>query len=481
MSKARFEVVGIGSGRCTINDGGRTVAFVTPQGYIDWLLKSPMQEGPLLTSIRKDTHLSYTLGLKILLITPTPPTLLKDFSYRIEDGGSRLVLTGLGETPNGRVASETTASLHVDESVGRYEWEMETIITNRSDKPITATGLEYNNVYPGKTGRCMLYAPSKEYNCTLMVDRDNTAWKFPHQHQLHYSRKINTLTFARGSMAGFFGEETGSPVVIVKECSEPPDWAICDMYYDLHCCARPAGALEPGESWRFRYTVKYLGKAESAKVLASAKPIPIDAEDRKAYEMPRLELGVNRFDRSVNIDQADDASAFRPRPPKFVWDRDTGHSTRGSLRITNDRSEEAVWSAAPPSQIPDLTRLSISGMVRTQNVDGKGVFIRVRYHTFVWYPTPHVEWVKTLESTPVTGTTPGWVRVAVPELAVPGEHFDYLVWIDMVLEGKGVAWLTDVDVDLQTVRAEKPSLEQGSSKSKLLGAGKSSSSSGTAF
>jgi len=49
----------------------------TSQGYIDWFLKSPLQDGSLLTSIKKETHLSYTLGFKILLITPTPGTELK--------------------------------------------------------------------------------------------------------------------------------------------------------------------------------------------------------------------------------------------------------------------------------------------------------------------------------------------------------------------------------------------------------------------
>ena len=59
--------------------------------------------------------------------------------------------------------------------------------------------------------------------------------------------------------------------------------------------------------------------------------------------------------------------------------------------------------------------------------------------------------VQTLESTPVTGTTKDWVRIEVPALTVPKEHIDYLVWIDLVLDGKGVGWLTDVDVDQQQV------------------------------
>ena len=93
-------------------------------------------------------------------------------------------------------------------------------------------------------------------------------------------------------------------------------------------------------------------------------------------------------------------------------------------------------------------------MVKTTGVEGSGVFIRLRYHTFVWHPTPHVEWARTLQSEPVSGTTDGWVAISVPPLEVPEKEFDYLIWFDVVLNGKGTAWVTDVEVDLQDVPVE---------------------------
>ncbi len=95
---------------------------------------------------------------------------------------------------------------------------------------------------------------------------------------------------------------------------------------------------------------------------------------------------------------------------------------------------------------PELLKYVLEDMVLEAGCE-------VRYHTFVWYPTPHVEWVKTLCSRAVTGTSDGWVRLVVPKLEVPEEHFDYLLWIDVVLEGKGRGWLTDIDVDLVHVRS----------------------------
>ena len=59
-------------------------------------------------------------------------------------------------------------------------------------------------------------------------------------------------------------------------------------------------------------------------------------------------------------------------------------------------------------------------------------------------------------SKPVSGTTDGWVRVTLPLLEVPRENFDYLIYVDVILDGQGTGWLTDVDVDLVRVRAGVP-------------------------
>jgi hypothetical protein len=212
----------------------------------------------------------------------------------------------------------------------------------------------------------------------------------------------------------------------------------------------------------------------------AARPVPITDDDWKVHEYPRLELGLNCFDRPVQIDSEDDASGFKQDPPTKVWDKEVGHSARGSLRITSDVDQETVWSAAPPTQVPPESNLTITAMVKTQGVEGKGVFVRLRYHVFVWHPTPHVEWIKTLESLPVSGTTPGWVKIAVPQLHVPEQEFDYLTYIDVVLDGKDTAWLTNVDVDLQSAPAEQPVLEEGSSKGKTVAIGSGGTAAGSA-
>jgi hypothetical protein len=459
-----FKVEVIGPDCWAINDAGRTVAYVTSQGYVDWLLKSPLQDGPRLTELRKETHLCYTLGLKLLLFPPHLCETLLDKRWELLDGGRRLRLTGTSRSEDGRFEAFTEAVLSADNSGARYFWTCRSAITCRAPSPVTLAGLEFNNIYPGKTGRCFMFAADKEYDRTLMVDRDDVVWEFPHQHLLHYSHKIAPLTFAEGSMAGFFGKEAASPVVVVTRSSLPPNWAICDMFYDLHCQARTPDPIQPGQTLEFEYTIKYLSDAESRALKARARRIPITAADRAKHDYPRLELGLNGFLQAVDVGGVDDASGFRQCPPQKVWDRETGHATKGSLRLSNEVPAETVWSAEPPSQVPAKKILRINARVKTEGVEGKGVFIRLRYHTFVWHPTPHVEWARTLQSKPVSGTTDGWVAVSVPLLEVPEEEFDYLIWFDVVLDGKGTAWVTDVDVELREAPVKPVQDAEGASK-----------------
>lgn len=89
-----FSVHDIGPGCWAIDDAGRTVAYVASQGYVDWLLKSPLEDGPRLGALRKETHLCCTLGLKLLLFPPSLCAMLLDKRWEILDSGRRISLSG---------------------------------------------------------------------------------------------------------------------------------------------------------------------------------------------------------------------------------------------------------------------------------------------------------------------------------------------------------------------------------------------------
>jgi len=464
MPKPEFVIREIGPAIFAIDDRDRTVATISSHGDIDWLLRSPLQDGPQLDAVRKETHLAYTLGLKLHLTTPTPATILKKLDWTIDAGQAVVHLTARSASPDGQWEAVTVATLATDAAISAYRWSMSTTWTCRAEKSVQLGKVEYNNVYPAKAGKCFLCAPDKEYHFTLMTDRDGTVWNFPHQHMMHYTVKIDPLRFDVPSLAGFFGEENGSPVVELKTASAEPDWGICDMYYDLHCMARVNRLIAPGEELRFDYEVYYLNKKDSAQMLSRSRVVAVTAEERAIYDYPRMELGLNCFDQACHIDRPDEASGFRPRPPEKVWDREVGHRGKGSLRLTNASPAELVWTCEPPTLIPAKTRLKIDAAVKTQGVSGKGAFIRIRYHTWNFLPTPHVEWKAVLETPAVSGTSDGWTRVTMPALDVPEEDFDFLVILEVVLDGAGVAWVTDVDVDLSPLPDPPPVAEEGSSK-----------------
>jgi len=464
MPKPRFTIREIGERIFAIDDRESTVATISSHGDVDWVLRSPLQKGLKFESVRKETHLAYTLGLKFHLTTLTPATVLQKLTWTFEQNESRLILSAESASPDGNWGAKTIATLHTDQAISEYVWQFETTWTCLAKSALKLGTVEYNNVYPAKAGKCFLCAPDKEYHFTLMTDRDGMVWNLPHQHMMHYTAKITPMRFGDGSLAGFFGEEAGAPVVILKRAPVEPEWGICDMYYDLHCQARVHRDIQPGEQLRFEYEVKYLNKVEAKKLLSASKVVPVDDKDRERHHYPRIELGLNCFDQPCHIDRPDEASGFRPRPPQKVWDREVGNRGKGSLRLTHDGPGELVWVSEPPTLIPAKTRLKIEAKVKTQNVQGKGAFVRIKYHTWQFLPTPHVEWKTQLETVPVNATTDGWTHVAMPTLHVPEEDFDFLIQLEVVLDGSGVAWVTDVDVDLSPLPDEAPKAEVGSAK-----------------
>jgi len=434
-----------------INEGNRTVAYVTPQGYIDWLLISPDDEGRLITKLEVETHLSHTLGLKMVLHTAAPSGENRHtrIAHEILEDGTKVRLVGESSDVAGQWKIDCEAVLSLNPATRRFEWAFQTAMTCVAAAPVLLGGVEFNNVYPGRAGRCMLFEPGKEFDKTIMVDKEGAVWKFPHQHALHYTVKIRDLKFAEGTMGGFFGSKM-NPVVIVEKSTMPQlDWGICDMYYDLHCCARCEEPVAPGTTHRWTYTIKYLDEKEAAVFERKAKAVPITAEDYRHYDIPRLGLGRNEFKNPLGIDRPDDGSYFRGFNAAKAWDKRGGPDGMGALTITNEEAQETVWSAEPPTVVPTGTTLRITARVKTEGVEGKGMFIRVRPHRFHWRPEPHVEWTAPLESVPVTGTTQGWVEVNVPEMVTPKEIVDRLVWIDVILDGKGKARLSDVNVELK--------------------------------
>ena len=459
MEKTKFEVVSLNCGAFAINDHGRTVALVTNKGIVDWLLLSPLQKGPLIEKVLKETHLSYTLGLAFHLNCPVVvastskgPTKLVKLSHQVEKGGSQVKLIGECSRKDGLFTSRTEAVLGVTAAGDRYEWKVRTVFTNASTESQTLARVEYTNIYPSLAYRGFLHGKKKEFNCTLIVDENGIIWRFPHQHSMSYGRKIKARNFKAESWGGFFGSKKSSPIVRVTASDLPLDWGICDMFYDLHCCVRGPHVLAPGGSFAVDYFIEYLSPAQAATHVKASKAVEIDEEDRARHDYPRFDFGLNQFNRGVTIDRPDEACCYRPKPPEKAWDREIGHKSKGSLRLTSEGAK-IVWTNEPPIHAVNGTKLCISAKVLLKDVGAQGFHLCLRHYNILLggakvesYP------ITTVKSDPLKGTTDGWVPVTLAELEIPaGEVEDSLIRLELVLEDKGTAWVTDIDVEMKDV------------------------------
>ena len=443
-----FAIRALNHGCHAIDANGKTVAFVTPQGYVDWLAQSPQELGSSrLTEIDKETHLGNVRGLKFNLHLPHCCEQMTCLRMDIAPDGGRAVVIGKSVSTDGRLCGECRAELGVDAATGLYFWMLETQLACATDTSMALPVVEYNNILPARTGGRFLWARRKAFDRTLVVDRDGIAWEFPHQHLLHYGDKLDAVRCGVGGLAGFFGEEL-NPVVTVETSAGEPPWQICEAYYDLHCMSKHAKPLTPGEDWRWRYRLHWLDAAAAKPLLCAARRTTVTPEDWKRCGGARLELGLNDFRHPVRLDGVDEAAAFIPEPPTRRWDRQGGPDGTGALLLASDKDGELVWHAMD-SQIPPGGCLRVRGLMRMSGHGGRGMFFRVRPLVFHWRPEPHVEWLPVVASEPLRDTGGQWVEFTVPELARPPRERDTELRFEVVLDGPGVGALACLNIDLE--------------------------------
>jgi len=441
---------------------GKTVAYVTPQGWVDWLLREPGQPGEHLESIDKETHLGNVRGMKFNLHMQNPwADIFHNSDIQVAEQGHGVIISARSEPHDGLSLSECRAELCVSTETGRYEWNFVTRLENTSPKPLELPWVEYNNILPADTGGRFLWERRKKFDRCLIEDKDGVIWECPHQHVLDYwligrpGQKKLPLLFsgAVGNWGGFFGEAF-NPVVTTEACDGEPCWGICDAYYDFHCCTRHDRPLRPGEAWSWRYRIHWLDAAQAKPVLEKARRIPVSELDWQSRSGARLGIGFNDFRKSVQLDAADEGSAFIPDGRQRFWEESGGPDGNGVLRLVSANAGELVWTAAviDPTQIPPASRLRIRGKMR---VEGNCcMFFRLRPHIFEWRPKPHVDWLPVVNSEPVGDTAGSWVEFSVPEFARTAQERDTELGIEMVLDGAGTGSMSGLEVILEDISNE---------------------------
>lgn len=329
---ASFKIRKIEPEAIAIDDTFGTVAFITRQGYGDWISAIPGDPKPRIEFLEKETHLGLIRGLKFNLHCPhLAEELHEPPKAELIDGG--VCVSASSRDACGNFQATHRGILSINPATGRYEWDFDTAVRYVGKTParLPLDRIEFNNICPNGAWRCFLMPGEKRFDCTLVTDLQDKVWEFPHQHCLHYGEKFDRLRFGNRSLAGFFGEDL-NPVVEVRESPLELTWGICDMFFDLHCLARTLGPVAPGTEWVWKYAIKYLDRRESEPFLGISQRIPLAFSDFESAAAPRVDIGMNDFSRPARIDRSEDVSWFRPAPPARRWDP-KGGKTAGALSL----------------------------------------------------------------------------------------------------------------------------------------------------
>jgi len=444
---------------CVAIDGqaGNTVALVTRQGWVDWLLREPGQPGERVTAIDKETHLGNVRGLKFNLVIQHPFTVaLEPPQVTLAEDGCKVVLFCRSAPADRSFLGEHRAELVLSTKTGRYEWHHHTRLERTASEPLRIFYIEYNNILPANTGGRFLCERTKKFDRCLLQDRDGVIWEFPHQHVLDswligrpgQERLPMPQRGGPGCWGGFFGEAF-NPIVTLDTSDGEPCWGVCDAYYDFHCCTRQPDPLPPGKSWNWRYRIHYLSAAEAKPLLANVRRLPVSEADWKARGGARFGLGFNDFRGPARLDGFDEASAFIPDGRNLFWNRSGGPDGNGVVKMVATGPGELIWQAAVrnPTQMPAASRLRIRGKMR---VEGAGrMFFRLRPHIFDWRPQPRVDWLPVVCSRPLGDTGGGWVDFEVPAFERTVAQVDTELEIELVFEGAGTGCMSSLDVILE--------------------------------
>jgi hypothetical protein len=426
-----------------VDHGGRTIAIVSPNGLVDWLAAVPAVAPPALERAGKGPHLGLVRGVKFELHVPHR-TEARRIEATVEADGATLRIVAEGASDDGCWVSTTIADLRLAD--GAYRWELTSRLRNASGAHLAAAsggeGLEYNNVLPAGCFPGFLAPQGKRYSATLLTDRDGTCWRFPHQHLMHYttSGHIPALAFAPGSVGGFFGED-GAVVVEVTRADAPPTWAICDMYWDLHCQALTAGTVAPGGEVRFDYRIRHLDAAESRRRLAASHPLAVDGRDRARFRGVAIAPGRNRLEHLVPIDTTSQLPALRLGHGR-LWHPALTGVDGGAVELSGSGDRSSVWTLEPPQPLPSGHRLGVRA--RVQTTGECRARLRLIRRSWEWAPTAGFVIHERRESVDLAAA--GWETIEVASVTAGADDRDHEMILELVATGAGSARFSAIEL-----------------------------------
>lgn len=286
------------------------------------------------------------------------------------------------------------------------------------------------------------------------VKKRNRAFKIPHHH-LETSEK-NNIQLEKGDQF-FWGIEATNPVIEILS-DRTVSAGVCAYMWDTHfgfriCDQSRDVSLIGKQEFQAKFKLYSIDKKSAAARIKATQEPPVS----DILDMPIYHAGLNTFSKSL-LD-------FPERFDK-IWqwtfqtsgigtgslDRQHGYSDQFSLKIENHQSAESAWLATsigsayggPP--IPDGTRLKLSAMVKTDNVDGKA-FIAIRFFTPGMGDIFDLSDYQVIASESYLCGTQDWTKIEA--LTPPISPAPERVHLLLRLKGSGKAWFDDVSLEIE--------------------------------
>lgn len=368
-------------------------------------------------------------------------------------GSSRLQLTAVTEDPGGVATSRRVVTVHWDDEVGSYVYDVEAHLILHSPEVFDSAAqvrFEYSDPW-----YCDIPGPSvefagqwrKRYSHLLAEPADGTVWQMPLNHMA--TGIPSPSAFAPEGFLVLASDRGNNPAIqFCGDTAARTSIGVCNWGYDIHLSARyDRGELHAPICERFRILLCADARAED--LLARAEPVPRVEYDGHS-ELPLYERHTS-FEKGLRLDEPTtgetDPWPWLPEGEGLEWCRTEGRSDDHSLMVSKTSSGPAEWSmdregvGGWTQHWRDHTRIRVTVWARTDAVQGRGACLALR-----WTVYNHPDHYPYHCSQHLVGTH-GWTLLQA-EIAGPAPPDVSAISIILRQDGSGTTWFDDLDVEV---------------------------------
>jgi len=371
------------------------------------------------------------------------------------NGTDRLTVTFTVKDPYDVMKVVRTLTVTYDAALDSYVYDFRDRATVNAPETLGKSGpvsFEYCDPW-----LCSSPAPSQRfpgmwkgrYAKFAYESKDGAIVAVPHNH-FSSSLKSGILLKKDGVFAATY-EPDGCPAIqLLDDTSEKTRMSICPWGYDIHMgLAADGSALYSPLTTHFRFyrlPDAQAKKMHEAAIVPQLKPGEFDG----AAELPMYER-VGGFEKGVRIaepHQGDiDPWFWVPRDEKgAVWDRASGRTAAGSLKIEKVTPGVATWYSMCEGQgyftepWTPCKGYEISVWVKTNDAAGAGASIGACYHV------PNIPPAWAVSASERVAGTKDWTMLTL-RMGAPPEKTS-IMSIHLQLAGKGTCWFDDLEVKM---------------------------------